>query len=134
MKHNVDFRVYYEDTDAGGIMYHASFIRFCERSRTEMLRHLGVSCSELEQQQGLLFVVRHLDADYFKPAYLDDLLTVKTGIHEIKNSSFIMDHTIFRDDAEIFRMNATIVCVSKDGKPVRVPANIRDLFQPYEKS
>ncbi len=131
MKHNIDFRVYYEDTDAGGIMYHASFIRFCERGRTEFLRDLELSCSFLDEEHGILFVIRHLEADYFKSAKLDDLLTVETGIKELKNSSFIMEQSIFCQDSVLFSMTVTVVCVDKAGKPVRVPEMIRDKFKDY---
>lgn len=131
MKHNVDFRVYYEDTDAGGIMYHASFIRFCERGRTEFLRDLGISCSETADRLGLQFVIRHIEADYFKSAKLDDLLNVESSIKTLKNSSFVMKQSIFCHDDVLFSMDVTVVCVNLDGKPVRVPDDFRAKFETY---
>ena len=127
-----DYRVYYEDTDAWGIMYHASFIRFCERGRAEYLRAGETQCSTLAQEQGVGFVVRHLAADYFLPAYLDDLLTVETHTKALKNSSIMMGQSIFRQDSVLFTMDVTLVCVDLTGKPVRVPPLLRDAFAPIE--
>ena len=131
MKHSVDFRVYYEDTDAGGIMYHASFIRFCERGRSEFLRSIGITCTDLDEQIGTKFVVRHLDCDYYKPALLDHLLNVKTCLNSIKNSSFIMNQSIFEGETLLFDMKVTLVCVDKNGRPIRVPELLRDKFAPF---
>jgi len=132
MKHRVDFRVYYEDTDAGGIMYHASFIRFCERGRGEFLRHLGLTFASLANEDRIQFVIRHLDAHYLKPARLDDLLTVETGIKTLKNSSFVAEQSIFCQDSVLFTMLATVVCVDMSGKPVRVPDPMRKTFEQYQ--
>lgn len=132
MKHSVDYRVYYEDTDAGGVMYHASFIRFCERGRTELLRAAGLSCATLSEEQGIIFVIRHLEADYHKPARLEDLLTVKSSIKAMKNSSFIMEQSIFCQDSMLFSATVTVVCVdSHDVRPVRLPENVRAKFMDY---
>jgi acyl-CoA thioester hydrolase len=131
MKHTCEFRVYYEDTDAGGIMYHASFIRFCERGRTEFMRTLGMSCSELDGNDGIIFVIRHLEADYFKSARLDDLLRVESRIETLKNTSFVMKQSIFCQDSMLFSMTVTVVCVDKSGKPTRLPDKLREEFKPY---
>ncbi|MBN8521433.1 MAG: tol-pal system-associated acyl-CoA thioesterase [Alphaproteobacteria bacterium] len=133
MKHSCEFRVYYEDTDAGGIMYHASFIRFCERGRTEFMRTLGMSCSELDEVDGLIFVIRHLEADYLKSARLDDLLRVESHIHTLKNTSFVMKQSIFCQNSVLFSMKVTVVCIDKSGKPVRLPEKLRTQFKPYVK-
>jgi len=132
MKHSSEFRVYYEDTDAGGIMYHASFIRFCERGRTEFLRELGLSCSVLTEERGILFVIRHLEADYFKSSRLDDLLRVETSIETLKNTSFVMKQSIFCQDSMLFNMVVTVVCLGSDGKPKRLPDDIRHKFENYK--
>ena len=131
MNHTCEFRVYYEDTDAGGIMYHASFIRFCERGRTEFLRAIGHSCSELEEKDGIQFVIRHLEADYFKSARLEEWLRVESAIQTLKNTSFVMKQSIFCQDSMLFSMVVTVVCVDKAGKPVRIPEDIRRAFEPY---
>src|SRR5471032_1766224 len=93
---NLSLRVYYEDTDAGGVVYHANYLKFCERGRTELLRALGFSNKSLSEQRGLLFVVRKLEADYLLPAFLEDELEVRTVIAEIKNASFSMRQEVFR--------------------------------------
>lgn len=131
MKHNCEFRVYYEDTDAGGIMYHASYIRFCERGRTEFMRGLGTSCSALEEDRGLQFVIRHLEADYFKPARLDDLLRVESSIKALKNTSFVMKQSVFCQNSVLFSMTVTVVCIDGTGSPARLPADIRERFEHY---
>ncbi len=132
MKHKIDYRVYYEDTDAGGVMYHGSYIRFCERGRTEFMRSLGHSCDAVDKERGLIFVIRHIDAHYHKPARLEDLLTVESGIKEMKNSSFIMEQSIFCQDSMLFSASVTVVCVDKaDVRPVRLPDDIRAQFMDY---
>lgn len=131
MQHAVDYRVYYEDTDAGGIVYHASFIRFCERGRSELLRSVGITCPELDKQIGTKFVVRHLECDYFRPSRLDDLLSVKSCVIALKNSSFTMKQSIFCHENHLFDMRVTLVCVDKTGKAMRVPPILREKFEPF---
>lgn len=97
MKHTVEYRVYYEDTDAGGIMYHARYIAWCERGRGEFLRDLDLHFSDIAVNDGVIFVVRHINADYLKPAKLDQLLRIESSIKEMKNSSFT-DQSIFCQD------------------------------------
>ncbi len=131
MKHQVDYRVYYEDTDAGGIMYHSNFINFCERGRSELLRHIGIPASEVLSKTGVGFVVRHLEADYTAMAKLDDLLSVFTQVKEMKNSSFTMDQEIFCQNKTAFKMDVTLVCIDKKGKPTRIPEALREKFKDY---
>lgn len=126
--HTHEYRVYYEDTDAGGIMYHARYVAWCERGRAEFLRDLDLHSSGIEKEDGVIFVVRHLNADYFKPATLDQLLRVESSIKEMKNSSFIMNQSIFCQDSMLFSMAVTIVCIDKQGRPVRIPERIRKIL------
>lgn len=128
MIHSHEYRVYYEDTDAGGIMYHAQYISWCERGRAEYLREVGLDSSGIVETDKVMFVVRHLEADYFKPARLDQLLRVETGIKEMKNSSFIMNQSIFCQDSMLFSMTVTIVCIDEKGRPVRIPDRIRKIL------
>lgn len=129
---DIPVRIYYEDTDAGGIVYHASYIRFTERARTELLRHHGYKSSELENDRNLLFVVRHLSADYRKSAVLDDLLTIRTSVLEMRNSSVIFRQEIMRDDIVLCSLDVTIVTIdSKKFNPVRIPQDFRDIFTQY---
>lgn len=137
MSHTIPIRIYYEDTDAGGIAYHASFIRFCERGRSEFLRHIGFTNSNLTRELGTFFVARHLEADYYKPAFLDDLLMLETSIMEMKNTSFVMRQVLTRESAgaheKICEVKVTLVCVSADGiKPVRLPEKLRAEFERHQ--
>ena len=129
MPYEISYRVYYEDTDAGGVMYHANHIKFCERGRTEFLRSFNLQNSDLHAENGFLFVVRRLEADYFKPARLDDLLTVKTSLSSIKNTSFMMRQEIHKGDEVLFGMNVLLVTVNTEGKPTALPDNIKELFR-----
>lgn len=131
MKHRVDYRVYYEDTDAGGIMYHGNYINFCERGRTEFMREVGHSCSHLADKDGVLFVIRHLEADYLKPSKLEDMLTVESCVSDMKNTSFVMEQSIFRHDDVLFKMRVTAVCVDMEGKPIRIPDSLRQDIQTF---
>jgi acyl-CoA thioester hydrolase len=131
MVHRVDYRVYYEDTDAVGIMYHANFINFCERGRSELLREVGLPASQIEELLGIGFVVRHLDAEYLDMVKLDDLLTVETMVKAMKNSSFLMTQNIVCNEKIVFTMNVTIVCLDKSGKPVKIPDELRQKFDQY---
>ena len=127
--HTCEYRVYYEDTDAGGIMYHAQYISWCERARAEYLRDIGLQSSTIYDDTGVLFVVRHLNADYFKPARLDQLLRVESTLKEMKNSSFILNQSIFCQDSMLFSMTVTLVCVDGNARPVRIPETVREKLQ-----
>ena len=129
--HNVGFRVYYEDTDAGGIVYHANYLHFCERARTEMLRVLGYENRQLQEDSGILIIVRALNAAYNKPAYLDDWFNVASTITQMKNTSFIMQQDIWRDDQLIFSVAMTLVCIDIGGSPVKLPQILRQALMQF---
>lgn len=138
MKHHAfPIRIYYEDTDAGGIVYHGQYINFGERGRTEFLRHLGYNNSELTRELGTLFVVRHIDINYLKPAWLDDVLEIRTSVASMKNTSFVMHQTFFRqkDGAQeevIADMRVALVCVeASEIKPKKIPDAVRKEFAQY---
>lgn len=132
MKHSIDIRIYYEDTDAGGVVYHSNYLNFAERGRTEFLRSLGHQNSELEKEQGILFVVRHTEIDYHKPAFLDDALCLETAIESLKNTSFIMHQAVKRGEELIADMKVAIVCVDTNTlKPVGLPDSIKDEFKQF---
>lgn len=137
MKHSTNIRVYYEDTDAGGVVYHGSYLNFAERGRTEFLRHLGYQNSDIEKNYGMIFIVRKIDIDYLKPAVLDDLLRLDTSVAMIKNTSFVMDHSFFchrRQDLLVCTMKVSLVCVNTENfKPVRMPEDFRNDFSKYLK-
>lgn len=130
MTHIFPIRIYYEDTDAGGVVYHANYLNFAERARTEFLRELGFENSTVREKYNVIFVVRHLEAHYFKPARLDDFVDVQTRIMELKRSSFVMNQRIVYDEEIIFDMMVALVCVDSDSvQPVRLPEEIRSIFE-----
>ena len=131
MVHKTTFRVYYEDTDAGGIVYYANYLKFAERGRTELLRAAGHGNQSLMDGEGLLFIVRRVEADYLAPARLDDILTVETSVAELKKASFILKQSIFCHEVLVCSLTVTLVCVTKDIKPVRMPDSMRERLNPF---
>ncbi|MES2729556.1 MAG: tol-pal system-associated acyl-CoA thioesterase [Pseudomonadota bacterium] len=128
--HSLPIRVYYEDTDAGGIVYYANYLKFCERGRTEFLRAHAISNSALMAEDGKMFVVRNVACHYKRPAYLDDMLELQTSIDKIGKSSIVMHQVVARESQVIFDAVITLVCVDKTGKPAALPASIRNTITP----
>lgn len=124
--HRTEIRVYYEDTDAGGIVYYANYLRFAERARSEMLRVIGFENSALMDQKGVALAVRRVNVEYLKPARLDDALTIETRVTAVKGASLEMAQAVKRGDEDLVDMTLTLACMNKDGRPVRLPAEVRD--------
>jgi acyl-CoA thioester hydrolase len=125
-------RVYWEDTDAGGVVYHASYLRFFERARTEWLRGQGVEQNRLQDQLGVIFVLSRIEVDYLRPARLDDLLDVQSKLVELKRASFYAEHRIVRqaDDTLIARGRARVVCLDRSSfSPKPIPSDIHHLLR-----
>ena len=119
-------RVYFQDTDAGGVVYHASYVNFMERSRSEWLRSFGYSNAGLMKELGVMFVVRKLELNYLKPAQLDDMLAVTTQIKEIGRSRVNVLQTVQREGEILSEAEVHLVCVSAAAfKPVSVPEILR---------
>lgn len=116
-------RVYYEDTDTGGVVYHSNYLNFCERARSEIFFQKGLS----PHQNNEFFVVKSLTAEYIKPALFGDILEVKTTLIEIKKASLTMNQQIFRNDELIFDMKIKVAYL-KNQKPSKIPQNILELF------
>jgi len=125
MTHSMPLRVYYEDTDAAGIVYYANYLKFAERGRTEMMRGLGFAHSVIQAETGTIFTVRRLAADYRSPARLDDALSVDTRIIEIGGATVLLDQEIRRDGTVLVALELLLACVGRDGRPRRVPAGLR---------
>ena len=123
--HRQTIRVYFEDTDAAGIVYYANYLKFAERARTDMLRDLGISHAEMMTRDGLVLVVRRCEIDYLKPAKLDDLLTVETDAAKLGGSSVELRQRVLRDDEVLAELKVLVVCVGKDGRPARIPDYVR---------
>ncbi len=119
-------RVYYQDTDAGGVVYHANFVNFMERARTEWLRTFGYTGLGMMREFGMLFVVRSLKVDYLKPAVLDDLLEVTATIRDVGRSRVTLHQEVRRGDELLAEGEVHLVCVTKDAfKPVAIPEALR---------
>lgn len=123
--HRFAIRVYYEDTDAAGIVYHSNYLKFAERARTEWLRDLGVQQRQWREETGLGFAVTRCEVDFRRPARLDDLLDVDTRIIEIGGASLVAEQVIRREDDEVARLRLVVACIDKDGRPARLPQNLR---------
>lgn len=130
--HQFRLRVYYEDTDAGGIVYYANYLKFAERARTEMLRELGFSHGDLHHRQGLGFVVRRCVVDYRYPARLDESLAVQTLVGKVRGASFDLHQRVFRDRLVTASLEVTLAMVDESRRTARLPkALIAALTQQY---
>lgn len=131
--HTVTLRVYYEDTDTGGIVYYANYLKFAERARTEVLRDLGITQSVLMAHDGLAFAVRRCEVDYLSPAKLDDELEIRTSLRALGAASLDLDQAIYRRAAqdgegerELARLVIRLAVIKRDGRPTRLPAQLAD--------
>ncbi len=126
--HTISIRVYYEDTDAGGIVYHASYLKFAERGRTESLRVEGFDHQRILRDFNIILIVKHIEIDYRAPSRLDDLLEVRTSVSALGNASLTMEQTIARENKELAALKVVIVAVEPEGRPVRIPPQLRQIF------
>ncbi len=118
-------RVYWEDTDAGGVVYYANYLRFLERARSEWLRALGVEQTELAARDGLVFVVRHIAVDFLRPARFDDLLAIHSRLLELGGASLTLEQAVVRAGAVLLTARVRIACVrNADFRPARIPPHI----------
>ena len=125
MIHKFPVHVYYEDTDLAGIVYYANYFKFIERARTEWVREVGVDQVALKADEGIVFAVRRVEADYLEPAKFDDDLTVETEVEAMTGVRIVLNQVVKRDDAILFVSQVTLVALSQTGQPTRLPANIR---------
>ena len=127
--HNV--KVYYEDTDAGGVVYYANYLKYLERARTEALSTIGLSNLQIKDKYGALIIVKSCNIEYKKSAYLEDELTIRSFIKSVTKTSFLMNQIITIEDDVIAESQIHLVFVNEKGKPVMVPQIIFDNFKPY---
>ena len=127
--HRYSFRVYYEDTDAGGVVYHANYLRYAERARTEALRDAGIPHAELVGQHNLMFVVHRAEIDYMRPARLDDLVVVETETMAVGGATVLL-HQTMRGPAGVCAVaRIRLACVQIGGnKPARIPPRWRTVL------
>jgi acyl-CoA thioester hydrolase len=123
--HRFDLRVYWEDTDAAGIVYYANYLKFAERARSEMLRLLGIAQDEQRRTTGIVFAVKSCHAEYLAPARLDDELTVETGLAALGHASLGLDQSIWCGDRRLVDLALRIACLGPDLKPTRLPRALR---------
>ena len=124
----MEIRVYYEDTDLGGIVYHTNYIKYCERARSEIFFQKGLMPT-LGEESG--FVVRNINADFLSTSTLGDMLTVTSKVLKIKNSSIVLLQEIFKEEVKLFSMQIVLVYIDK-GKPCRIPKEFNKIFKYYQ--
>ncbi len=132
--HVLPVRVYFEDTDCAGLVYHANFIKYCERGRSDFIRLLGIDQTGLANPEAgtpSVFVVRRIEIDYLKPGRMDDVLEVVTSCTEIGTASLVLDQRIKHGDALLAQAKVTVVLVSSSGKPQRIGQLVRGALQRF---
>ena len=124
-------KVYYEDTDAGGVVYYANYLRFLERARTEALSNIGLSNKKIKEEFGSLIIVKSCNIQYKKPSYLEDELSIRSFVKSISKTSFFMNQIITRGDSVISEAQVHLVFINEKGKPIKIPNVIFENFKPY---
>ena len=124
-------KVYYEDTDSGGVVYYANYLKFLERARTEALYSIGYSNKKIKDQFESLIIVKSCNIEYKKPAYLEDELLVRSFVKSITKTSFFMNQIITKDNDIIVEVQVHLVFINNKGKPTKIPNEIYSKFKPY---
>ena len=128
---NHGIKVYYEDTDAGGVVYYANYLKYLERARTEALIKIGLSNLKIRDNFKALIIVKSCNIDYKKSAYLEDELTIKSFILSLTKTSFVMIQTIIKNKIIIVEAKTHLVFVNEKAKPIKIPKLVVDKFKPY---
>ena len=124
-------KVYYEDTDAGGVVYYANYLKFLERARTEALVTLGLSNKKIKEDFGALIIVKSCNIEYKISAYLEDELNIRSFVKSVTKTSFFMNQFILRGEDLIAEAKVHLVFVNNEGKPIKIPNNLFQYFKPY---
>ena len=119
-KHKI--KIYYEDTDAGGVVYYSNYLKFLERARTEMIESVGLSSKQLLEQDKTLIIVKSCNIEYISPAKLEDKITIYSSIESFSKASFVTVQNIKRDDNLIVKARLKLVTVNQEGKPIKIPS------------
>ena len=130
--HNV--KVYYEDTDAGGVVYYANYLKYLEIARTEALSIIGLSNKKIKNDYGAFIIVKSCNIEYKKSAYLEDDLQIKSFIDSKSKTSFLMNQSIFKDEDLIVEAKIHLVFINQKSKPIKIPEKILIDFKPYTSS
>jgi acyl-CoA thioester hydrolase len=126
-----NLKVYYEDTDAGGVVYYANYLKFIERARTEALVTLGFGNKKIKEEFGALIVVKSCNIEYKMPAHLEEELKIRSFVKSVTKTSFFMNQFITRGEDLITEAKVHLVFVNKEGKPIKIPGNLFDNLKPY---
>jgi len=124
-------KVYYEDTDSGGIVYYANYLKFLERARTEALVTLGFNNKKIKEDFGSLIIVKSCNIEYIKSAHLEEELSIRSFVKSITKTSFFMNQFISRGEDQIVEAKVHLVFVNEEGKPMRIPGTLFQNFKPY---
>ena len=124
-------KVYYEDTDSGGVVYYANYLKFLERARTEALFSIGFSNKKIQDEFDALIIVKSCNIEYKKSAFLEDELTIRSFVKSITKTSFFMNQIITKDEKIIVEAQVHLVFIDKNGKPIKIPEDIYLKFKPY---
>lgn len=125
MTHRFTCRVYYEDTDLAGIVYYANYLKFIERARTEWVRELGIDQARLKAEEGIVFAVRRIEADYLAPARFDDQLEIVTETEQVGGARVVLSQQVRRTGEVLFDARVTLVALTDQGGVARLPAGLR---------
>ena len=128
LTHKNNIRIYYEDTDLGGVVYHANYLKYAERSRTEMLRKYKIEQEVLKNNYSIRFIVKDLFIEYYKAAILDDYLTIKSLIIKISSAKIKMEQEIYRKNTLLAKINITLGSINLEGKPSRLPKFVLNIL------
>jgi len=128
---NHKIKVYYEDTDSGGVVYYANYLKFLERARTEALANLGFSNKKIKDDFGALIIVKSCNIDYKKPAHLEEELNIRSFVKSVTKTSLIMNQFITRGDILITEAKVHLVFVDSQGKPIKIPDILFQNFKPF---
>ena len=122
-------KIYYEDTDAGGVVYYANYLKFIERARTEMINKLGFTLATLLKEYDRLFLVKKIECDYIESCKLEDTLNVQSRVLVLKNASFVLEQNLLKQNKIIFRSKIVMVCVNSQGAPSKIPNELHSLMK-----
>ena len=122
-------KIYYEDTDAGGVVYYANYLKFIERARTEMINKLGFTLTTLLKDYDRLFLVKKIECDYIESCKLEDTLNVQSKVLVLKNASFVLEQNLLKQNNIIFRSKIVMVCTNSQGAPSKIPSELHSLMK-----
>tara|TARA_B100000161_G_C33541459_1_gene410868 strand:- start:589 stop:996 length:408 start_codon:yes stop_codon:yes gene_type:complete len=126
-----DLKVFYEDTDAGGVVYYANYLKFLERARSEAIYSLGFSNTQLKENFGIVIIVKSCNINYIKSAVFEDKLSVFSSLKKLSNTSFIMQQEIKRDEELLSTSEICLVCINREKKPTKIPDELKSSLKDF---